>query len=208
MTQNRPYIIGLTGSSGSGKGAVGEILKSLGCPVIDCDAVAHENMAKGGIAYDDIVSAFGTEILKEDGEIDRKILGGIVFADKQKLEMLNRIAHRYVRQRVEEITAQNKNVPVMAVDAPLLKEAGMLESVDTVWLVTADEKIRLKRVMRRDNITEEAALARFKNQIPLDETEADAVIYNNSDDLCELKASVERKFKECFKKECFKCEKM
>ena len=192
MTQNkRPYIIGLTGNSGSGKGAAGEILAELGCLVIDCDKVAHENMAKGGIAYDDIVGAFGSEILKENGEIDRKILGGIVFADKKKLEKLNNIAHKYVKKRVEEIIAKNKSYDFIVVDAPVLKEAGMTDTVDCIWLVTADENTRLKRVMKRDNITEDAARARFKNQQPFDENEADAVIHNNNDNKDELKKEVE-----------------
>ncbi|MBQ6554626.1 MAG: dephospho-CoA kinase [Firmicutes bacterium] len=195
MTQNkRPYIIGLTGNSGSGKGAAGEILAELGCLVIDCDKVAHENMAKVGIAYDDIVNAFGKEILSENGGIDRKILGGIVFSDKKKLEKLNQIAHKYVKKRVEEIISENKNYDFIVVDAPVLKEAGMTDTVDCIWLVTADENTRLKRVTKRDNITEEAARARFKNQTPFDENEADAVIYNNSDD----KEALRREVEECF----------
>ncbi|MBO5561787.1 MAG: dephospho-CoA kinase [Firmicutes bacterium] len=192
MTQNkRPYIIGLTGNSGSGKGAVGEILTALGCLVIDCDKVAHANMTKGGIAYDEIVSVFGREILDKNDEIDRKILGGIVFNDKEKLKLLNTVAHKYVRQRVEEIAAANTDYDFIVIDAPVLKEAGMLDTTDSVWLVTASEATRLKRVMKRDNITEEAARARFKNQTPFDKNEADVVIYNNNDIEEELKKEVE-----------------
>lgn len=192
MTQNKkPFIIGLTGNSGSGKGAVGKILEKHGALVIDCDKVAHENMAKGGIAYDEIVSAFGREILDKNGEIDRKILGGIVFDDKDKLDLLNGIAHSRIKQRVDEIIKDNGQYNLIVIDAPLLKEAGMCESVDSIWLVTADEDIRLKRVMKRDSITEKAARARFKNQTPFDENEADVVIYNNNDIEEELKKEVE-----------------
>ena len=189
MTRNKPLIIGLTGNSGSGKGAAGKILEEYGCLVIDCDKIAHENMAKGGIAYNDIVQAFGGEILDENGGIDRRILGGIVFADKEKLALLNSIAHKYIRQRVDELISKT-SAKIVVVDAPVLKEAGMLDTVDKVWLVTADEEIRLKRVMKRDGISEEAARARFKNQTPFDETEADAVIRNNSNE-DELRKEVE-----------------
>ena len=195
MKQNKkPYIIGLTGNSGSGKGAVGRIMSDsakYSCLIIDCDVVAHENMKRGGLAYNDIINAFGSEILDENGEIDRKKLGGIVFADKEKLKLLNTITHGYVKQRTDDIIKENTQYDFIVVDAPLLKEAGMLDSVDTVWLVKASEDTRLKRVMKRDNITAEAAKARFKNQKPFDESLADTIIQNDTEDKAQLIPIVE-----------------
>ena len=195
MKQNKkPYIIGLTGNSGSGKGAVGRIMadsKKYGCFIIDCDVVAHENMKCGGLAYNDIVDSFGRDILDENGGIDRKKLGGIVFSDKEKLKLLNSITHGYVKQRVDEIIKANMQYDFIVVDAPLLKEAGMLDTVDTIWLVKASEYTRLKRVIRRDNITAEAAKARFKNQKPFDEDLADTIIQNDSENKEELVPVVE-----------------
>ncbi|MBQ9519531.1 MAG: dephospho-CoA kinase [Firmicutes bacterium] len=162
----KPFIIGLAGNSGSGKGEVSKILESLGCFIIDCDKIAHENMAKGGCAYSDIVNAFGEDILAENGEIDRKILGGIVFNDKEKLALLNQIAHGHIKKRLEEIIAQNADKEYIVIDAPLLREAGLMPLTDRAWLVDADKEVRLERVMRRDGITREKALERFNNQMP------------------------------------------
>ena len=193
MTQNKkPFIIGLTGNSGSGKGAVGKILEKHGALVIDCDKVAHENMAKGGIAYDEIVSAFGREILDKNGEIDRKILGGIVFNDKDKLDLLNSIAHSRIKQRVDEIIKDNGQYNLIVIDAPLLYEARMMNMCNRTWLVTADEDIRLKRVMQRDGITEEKARERFRNQRDFFYIHDlfYPIIQNNYDNEAELEAEV------------------
>lgn len=184
-------IIGLTGNSGCGKGAVGEILKSIGGIVIDCDCIAHENMEKnGGIAYNEIVDAFGSEILDDDGEINRKSLGKIVFNDSNKLKMLNKITHCHIRNRVKAIAEENADSNFIVIDAPLLKEAGLLEMTDSVWLVTAREDIRLERVMKRDNITEQQARDRFKNQIPFDAALADVVVENNFENFDLLRREV------------------
>ncbi|MBR6399904.1 MAG: dephospho-CoA kinase [Firmicutes bacterium] len=196
MTQNKPYIIGLTGNSGSGKGEVCRILEKLGCHIIDCDRLAHENMAKGGCAYDDIVNAFGKEILGENGEIDRRILGGIVFNDKKKLELLNGISHGHITKRIADIIAENADKAYIVIDAPLLREAGLMPLCDAAWLVDADEKLRLERVMRRDGITREKALERFKNQVPsFDHHDIfDIIIMNNYDDISQLGPIVKKAF--------------
>ena len=188
----KPYIIGLTGNSGSGKGAVGKILEKHGALVIDCDVLAHENMAKGGVAYHDIVRAFGDGILSENGEIDRKILGGVVFNDKDKLALLNKISHAYINRRVFEIIEESPQYNLIVIDAPLLFEAGMAEKCSACWLVTADEKIRLERVMQRDGINEEKARERFRNQRDLSRIpdQFDVVIENNYDTETELEKEV------------------
>ncbi len=197
MRQNKkPFIIGVAGNSGSGKGAVCKILEDLGCLVIDCDAIAHENMARGGCAYNDIVNAFGEEILGENSEIDRRILGGIVFNDKQKLELLNQIAHGHIKKRLCEIIEKSADKAYIAIDAPLLREAGLMPLCDTAWLVDADENIRLERVMRRDGITREKALERFKNQTPsfYHHDVFNFIIMNNYDDISQLGPIVKKAF--------------
>lgn len=196
MMQNKAYIIGLSGPSGSGKGTVGEILSDLGCLVIDCDKVAHENMAKGGIAYDDIVREFGSAILDPNGEIDRRILGGIVFANSEKLLLLNKTTHSYVTKRVLEIIEANTQYNCIVIDAALLYEAGMMQYCDSCWLVDADEKIRLKRVMQRDGIDKKRAAARFKNQRPAPSIHDlfDVIIINEFDSKKELEAVVRQEF--------------
>lgn len=154
-------VIGLTGQSGSGKSTVSGILISRNIPVIDCDALAHKNMEIGGAAYDEIVSAFGDRILNSDKTINRKILGNIVFNDKKSLELLNKIAHSHIKKQVIEFIEKND---ISVIDAPVLFEAGLDSLCTEIWSVVAPFEIRLERIIKRDNISREKALERFKNQ--------------------------------------------
>lgn len=156
-------IIGLTGGSGSGKSTVAAALKKLGVFVIDCDKVAHENMLRGAVAYNDIVDEFGSTILTPTGEIDRKRLGNIVFNDKAALERLNRITHKHIAYKVKELikNSDNKNI---VIDAPLLRQAGLDSLCDEIWITDAPYNVRLDRIMERDKITRAEAESRLKNQ--------------------------------------------
>lgn len=187
-------VIGLTGSSGSGKSTICEILIKLGAFVIDCDKIAHYNMLVGNVAYKEIVDVFGEEILLSDGSIDRKALGSIVFSDKEKLMLLNSITHKHIVAKVKELIVDIKDKPVkytsIIIDAPLLKEAGLLSVTDRVWAVTANEKTRLARILKRDGIDEEAAIKRFKNQNTDYKEFADIIIYNEFATLEELKEHI------------------
>ena len=95
-------IIGLTGNSGCGKSTVSDIFSKNGGYIIDADKIAHENMEFGKATYNEIVDAFGSEILLENGEIDRKKLGRIVFSDKEKLSVLNEISLKYILEEIIE----------------------------------------------------------------------------------------------------------
>lgn len=174
-------VIGLTGNSGSGKGTVADIMMKYGAYIIDCDRIAHINMAKGGASYGDIVSAFGREILDDNNEIDRKALGNIVFKDKNSLELLNSITHKHIVMEVEKNINNNRDKKAVIIDAPLLIEAGLDSICDSVWAVYAPVEIRLERVMERDNIDREKALLRFTNQMDFEEIKkrADIVICND-----------------------------
>ena len=99
-------VIGLTGNSGTGKSSVAKIMEKYGALILDCDKIAHENMAVGGCAYDEIISAFGKDILNSDKTINRKALGNIVFNDSQKLSILNQITHSKIAQRVKDEIAK------------------------------------------------------------------------------------------------------
>ncbi len=197
MTQNKkPFVIGLTGASGSGKSAVAEILASLGCLIIDCDKTAHENMAKGGVAYNDIIKTFGSGILSPSGEIDRKVLGTIVFGDGDKLSKLNAITHSHIKNKVWQIIADNGEYACIVIDAPLLFEADMAGCCDSLWLVTADKATRLERVMQRDGIDAAAAEKRFLHQsAALSHKELfDVVILNEYKNKKELEADIKTHF--------------
>lgn len=185
------YIIGLTGGSGSGKSTVSNVLRDFGALIIDCDELAHKNMAKGGTAYEDIVDTFGKNILKADGEIERAILGDIVFNDKFQLEKLNKIAHFRVKQAAEEII-KSSCCKVGVIDAPQLIEADMQSMADEIWYIYADKSVRMARIMGRDNISEEKALARISNETPEKELKkyVTLTIEHNDDDLEKFRSEI------------------
>lgn len=181
MMQNN-IIIGLTGTSGSGKSSVSKILKEYGFKILDCDAIAHKNMETTGVAYKDIVAGFGNEILNPDMTINRKILGSIVFNNRDKLKKLNDITHKHISDYlISEIENTDENI---VIDAPLLYEAGLDRLCHKVWAVVCDDNIRLERVMKRDNISAQSALDRFKNQKTNSyfEEKADIVLDNSYDE--------------------------
>lgn len=174
-------VIGLTGQSGSGKSEVAKIIAEYDVVILDCDDIAHQNMEPVGVAYNDIVSAFGGGILNSDKTINRKALAGIVFNDKQKLCMLNDITHKYIKDYIIN-AINNTNKPVF-IDAPLLFEAELDKLCDKVWAVVCPYEIRLNRVMARDNISQDEAKMRFKNQKDEDfyRKNADVVFVNSGD---------------------------
>lgn len=184
-------VIGLTGNSGCGKGAVASVMAEQGALILDCDKIAHENMMPWGAAYSDIVTAFGKDILKSDGEIDRKVLGSVVFNDRDKLELLNTVTHKYITEEVKRRIGLNEDKKCIVIDAPLLIEAGLDKICDRIWAVYAPLETRIKRVMSRDNIDRESVILRFKNQMKFEDIAKIAdVVINNDGDLEELRKKV------------------
>ena len=170
MRQNKEAVmkvIGLTGGTGSGKGMVSAFLSEKGLYIIDADKIAHKIILKGEKAYDELVEYFGEEILDENGEIIRRKLGTIVFADgKEKLEFLNKCTHKHIYEKIEEEInfAKKENKKAAIIDAPLLIEGDFINLCQMVWVVYADENVRIKRIMARDLITEKQAKDRISNQ--------------------------------------------
>lgn len=184
-------VIAVTGGIGSGKSTVSSEFGRLGARVISADAVAHKNMERGGCAYDEIVGAFGSEIVGADGEIDRARLGDIVFSDDERLALLNSITHRRVydviKREIAELRADGTSL--VCVEIPLLFSAECPLDIDLSIAVVADVNIRIRRVTARDKCTAERAEARINKQISdarLREL-ADITIENNGDmnDLCQ-----------------------
>jgi dephospho-CoA kinase len=162
-------ILGLTGPSGAGKGAVCNIFKAFGIPSIDTDAVYHQLLEEGGSIKNELCTAFGPDILDESGKIDRKKLASAVFGKENTpslLHTLNTITHKYVMARTHDLMQAIKQSGAIAVliDAPLLFEAGIEKECDAVIGVLADRKTRLCRITERDSITEEAAQMRIDAQ--------------------------------------------
>jgi len=177
-------IVGLTGSIGTGKSLIANKLRDLNIPVVDADLIAREVVEPGKETYVSIVEKFGEQILHEDGTLNRKALGNIVFKDEAKRKELNAIIHpairkEMVRQRDEWV---EKGAQCVVLDIPLLYEGGLTHFVDKVIVVFVEPEIQLQRIIARDQCTEEEAQNRINAQIPVAEkaAKADAIIDNNS----------------------------
>lgn len=176
-------ILGLTGSIATGKSTVSLMFDDYEIPVIDADKVARQVVVPGEQAYNEIVKEFGEDILREDKMLDRKKLGSIVFADKEKRKKLNNIIHPQIRKKMlhdrDQLVEQGEKCVVL--DIPLLFESELTHFVDKVIVVYADPKIQLERLMERDESTEEEAKQRINSQMSIKEkaARADAVINNN-----------------------------
>nr|XP_009672461.1 PREDICTED: bifunctional coenzyme A synthase [Struthio camelus australis] len=164
---SRPYVIGLTGGTGSGKTSIAKYLEDLGAFLIDADKLGHAVYVPGGPAYEQVVATFGPEILNEDGTINRKVLGAKVFGNQERLKCLTDIVWpeiaQMVKKKIEEADALGKAVCVL--DAAVLLEAGWKDMVHEVWTAIIPEKEALKRVMDRDGLSEEAAQNRLQSQM-------------------------------------------
>jgi len=174
-------LIGITGGIACGKSEVGRILSEAGVAVRDADAMAHEAIAPGGTAHDEVVARFGREILREDGHVNRTALGEQVFANPAEREALNAIVHPHVRTAwrrwTKEIREANR---AAALIIPLLFEVGAESDVDTVLCVAASEDRVMERLARR-GLAEEEARLRIAAQWPVEIKiqRADYVIENN-----------------------------
>ena len=176
-------VIGITGPSGCGKTTALKELEAFGALVLDCDAIYHELLESNADLLQELDGAFPGTVI--NGKLDRKTLGRIVFADAEKLALLNNISHRYVmdetERRLRAFAMQGGSVA--AIDAVELISAGMAERCDAVVGVLADEEIRIARIMARDSIGREAAFARIRAQKPDSyyQTHCTHLLFNNAD---------------------------
>jgi len=180
-------VVVLTGGIASGKSTVSGLLAGMGVPVIDADRVAREVVEQGQDAHREIVETFGPGVLREDGAVDRERLGKIVFADRALREKLERITHPRIGERMAQRLAAHAAAGASAVvlDIPLYIENkvrhGVAIAADAVIVVTVDEATQADRLVGRDGLTREDALARVAAQMPLAEKgrHADYVIDNS-----------------------------
>jgi dephospho-CoA kinase len=161
--------IGLTGGIGSGKSTVAEILRDNGVAVVDADAVARELTEKTGPGFGPVVKEFGPGIVNSAGEIDRRKLGEIVFADQKKLEKLESILHPLVSEQVKKIRMglESQGYDYAVYDVPLLYEKKLEKNFDAVIVVSTSVETQVKRTLGRGNISESEVRARIKSQVPL-----------------------------------------
>ncbi|TDE68914.1 dephospho-CoA kinase [Streptococcus sp. KCJ4932] len=191
-------IIGITGGIASGKSTVVAEIRKHGYQVIDADQVVHELQAKGGKLYQALCNWLGSEILQENGELDRKKLGQLIFSSKDMLEKSSRLQSGIIREelarRRDELA---KTQDVFFMDIPLLIEHDYMEWFDDIWLVHLDEKTQLERLVMRNHFSKEEAKKRMASQMSTEAKKpyADKLL-DNSGDLTELKAQINQLLQE------------
>jgi len=184
-------IIGLTGSIATGKSQSSKIFKQLGCYIIDADKLSRTLTVKNSKCLTDIVKVFGKDILKSNGELNRKKLGSIVFSNKAAKTELEKIIHPHIIKKTNEVIAKKYKTVDIIVDAPLLFEVGLDRVCDKVIVIYAKYHLQLKRLMKRDNLSKQEAEKRIALQMPIEEKMklADITI-DNSGTLAELKKNI------------------
>ncbi len=164
--------VGLTGSIGVGKTFVTGVLAELGCHVLDADELAREVVSPGSPVLAKVVSAFSTDVLRDDGSLDRMKLGRIVFADPGKRQLLNSILHPYIiaeqDQRLREWEVEDPD-GIGVVDAALMIESGGYQRFDKLIVVHCRPEIQLERLMTRNELTREQAEQRVSAQMDQEE---------------------------------------
>lgn len=163
-------VIGLTGGIASGKSTASAYLRELGAAIVDADAISRASTRRGGAAFEAVCAAFG-DILGADGEIDRRKLGGVVFADEDARRKLNSIVHPAVmaESRAQIENARALGVKMCILDVPLLFETGMEKLCDETWLIYVPREEQIRRMAERDGLDAAAAAARIDSQMPLEE---------------------------------------
>jgi dephospho-CoA kinase len=175
-------VVGLTGPIGAGKSLVAAMLRELGAKVLDADAIVHDEQSRGTVGYSAIVQTFGTGVLGEDKEIDRRKLANEVFADPHKLARLERIMHPRVIARILQARKMLRDGDVMVVEAIKLLESDLRNVCDEVWIVIAPRAVLLERLRERGLPAAEAEmrLARQKSEEEF-RAAADVIIENDGD---------------------------
>lgn len=176
-------VLGLTGNIGCGKSSVSTIFMKNNIDIVDADIVAR-NIFEDKDLLNKVFSIFGENIKNNDGSLNRKALGNIVFNDDKKLMTLNNLTHPKIKEnilnKVKEYKNQGKKIVV--IDAALLIEDNYLHHIDKLILVTCEKEIQIKRIIARDNCTEQEAISRINSQMSQDDKVkfADYIIDNSS----------------------------
>ncbi|MDU5510407.1 dephospho-CoA kinase [Enterococcus gilvus] len=195
------FVLGITGGIASGKSTVVTLFKEQGFPVVDGDIVAREVVEPDTEGLQALKKVFGSEIIKENGALDRKRLGTIVFQDEEQRNLLNRTLDSFIRKEITKQTEEAKRVsPLVIVDIPLLYEGKYEAMMDKVAVVYVTPEIQLQRLMMRNDFSEKEALERINSQLSLEEKRkrADVVIDN-----CSSKETTQRQVLDWLKKNKF-----
>lgn len=179
-----PLVLGITGGIACGKSLVVSQFQALGAAVVSADSLAREAVARGSLTLQRIVSHFGSEVLNQDGELDRLTLARRIFSDREGRAALNRIIHPVIGKLAEKRLREFVNrgeTRLVVYEAPLLFEAQAEKRVDLVLVVVSSEETQIERLMQRNHLTREEACQRIQAQMPLAEKVARAdILLDNS----------------------------
>ena len=186
--------IGLTGGIASGKSSVSELLVSLGAILIDADQIAREVMFPGHPVLVAVAKQFGQGVLLEDGTLNRKKLGELVFNHQEQLQVLNDITHPAIRQEMKDRKLKyEEQFPdrLIVSDIPLLYESGLEDGYEQIMLVYVPREVQIERLMKRDGMDKSQAIRRLEAQMDIEEKKQRAdIIIDNSGDFEETKKQI------------------
>lgn len=195
MTGTNVRLIGLTGPTGAGKSTVAAMFEQRGLPVIDADAVTRSVQTVGSPCLTALAESFGADVVRQDGELDRKLLASRAFADPESTAKLTAVTHPFIlaemNRRID--TAKTSGAKAVVVDAPLLFEANLDRICDLTVAVVSDAAVRKARICARDGLDETAALQRMAAQpdVAFYRDRADVTLVNDGD-LADLTAQIDR----------------
>ena len=187
--------IGLTGGIGTGKPLVSNLLNDLGATVVNADLLGHEAYLPGTVGFDMVVDSFGDQIVGDDGTVDRKKLGPIVFSSPQNMAKLNAIMHPLIRNMIQaQLEEYSSNgTDVVVVEAAVLIEANWVDLFDEVWVVTSDKETVIERLKDRNSLSREDAIIRIDSQMSTEERiDHSDVVISNDKTIDELTDNVEK----------------
>ncbi|MEC3792757.1 dephospho-CoA kinase, partial [Clostridioides difficile] len=163
-------ILGLTGGIGCGKSSLSNIFRNLNIPIVDADIISRK-IFEDKLLLEKVFVHFGQSIKNDDGTLNRKALGKIVFSDEEKLKELNNLTHPRIREKIiseiEKLRKKGENIVVL--DAAILVESGFLDMVDKLLVVTCKQEVQISRIQKRDNCSEQEALSRINSQMSQEE---------------------------------------
>ena len=176
------FIIGLTGGIACGKTAVSDILRQFGAATFDIDEETHKMLQPGGELFKIYVQHFGEQVILNDGNLDKKLISEIIFHDRFERFWINSVAHPVLLNRTRDflVECSERGEEIVFLELPLLFEVGWQNLVDEVWAVYLPSELQIYRLVKRDKITAEQAVARINSQMPIDEIcrRADVIIQN------------------------------
>jgi len=186
------YVIGLTGGIGSGKSTVAKVLEAQGAAVLSADIIGHEVYSPGRPAWQEIVNEFGHDIVADDGTIDRKKLGPIVFSDPKNLAALNSIVHPRMKGMMRERLAAlaHEGAEITVLEAALLFEAKWDDLADEVWVTAVAPEIAASRTSERSGLPADQVLERIKSQMSNEERTRNAHVVIDTD--CDLEGTTQQ----------------